>query len=75
MTFSEAKLGHGVAWNNIRRGDIFFMDQINHVGIYLGNGLFLHDSPNSPTGGVGISNVNEAHWANLNDRLVRRIVG
>lgn len=59
VTYSEVNLGRGINWNNIKHGDIFFMDNVNHVGIYLGGGYFLNDSPNSPTGGVGVSNLDD----------------
>ena len=82
-TYTEIKLGTGVSWANIRRGDIFFMDNVGHVGMYLGNGLFLHDSPHSSTGGVGINNLSDVNdspalhgqtWAQISDKIVRRIV-
>lgn len=85
VTYSEVNLGRGINWNNIKRGDIFFMDNVDHVGIYLGGGYFLHDSPNSPTGGVGVSNLDDVvdrwnlvykdSWRNISDDIVRRVVG
>lgn len=66
----------------MRRGDIFFMDDLGHVGIYLGNDLFLHDSPSSSTGGVGINALSQVNpnydgktWNQISDHIVRRIVG
>ena len=61
------------------------MDNVDHVGIYLGDGYFLHDSPNSPTGGVCVSNLDDVvdrwnlvykdSWRNISDNIVRRVVG
>lgn len=82
-TYTEIKYGTSVAWNNMKRGDIFFMDNCGHVGIYLGGGYFLHDSPRSSTGGVGINNLSDVNpspilggktWAQIADHTVRRLV-
>ncbi|BAP85216.1 NLP/P60 protein [Paucilactobacillus hokkaidonensis JCM 18461] len=79
-TYTEIKLGTAVSWSDMKRGDIFFMDNCGHVGIYLGNGLFLHDSPNSSTGGVGINSLSDMNkemgktWAQIADGSVRRII-
>lgn len=84
VTYSQTSLGQGVPWSNIRRGDIFFMDHIGHVGIYLGGQYFLHDSPSSPTGGVGVSRLSDVvdrddrayavPWYDIVDGVVRRLV-
>ncbi|TVV30707.1 hypothetical protein FOZ71_04675 [Weissella cibaria] len=84
VTYSQTSLGQGVPWSNIRRGDIFFMDHIGHVGIYLGGQYFLHDSPSSPTGGVGVSRLSDVvdrddrayavTWYDIVDGVVRRLV-
>lgn len=53
------------------RGDTIFFDTYKkngHVGIYLGDGTFLHDGT---TGGVQISNL---YWTKTSNGLVRRIV-
>ncbi|MYV17058.1 C40 family peptidase [Furfurilactobacillus milii] len=76
-TYSEKDEGIAVDWSNMRRGDIFFFaydgDYYDHVGMYLGNNLFLHDSPSSPTGGVGISSIT-GFWAEIANHVVRRVV-
>ncbi|UIF28892.1 hypothetical protein KB236_10225 [Levilactobacillus brevis] len=45
------------------------------MAIYLGNKLFLHDSPSADTGGVGIFSLNDPHWKPRFNHNVRRIVG
>lgn len=56
------------------------MDNIGHEGIYLGGGYFLHDSPNSSTGGVGVNQLSDVRpntnttWKQLTDNVNRRIV-
>ncbi|MGY3744278.1 GW dipeptide domain-containing protein [Oenococcus kitaharae] len=83
VTWSLAEEGRPVSWDSMKRGDIFLMDEYNHIGIYLGGGYFLHDSPNSPTGGVGISNLSDIvnpdnfpyTWEGIRDNCIRRIVG
>lgn len=79
-TYSLIHMGRKVKASNMKRGDIFFFNDRDegkncHVAIYLGNHLFLHDSPSSDTGGVGISSLNDPHWKIRFNHSVRRIVG
>ncbi|WP_143462311.1 C40 family peptidase [Levilactobacillus enshiensis] len=79
-TQSLIHMGRRVSAKNMKRGDIFFFNDkdegVNcHVAIYLGNRLFLHDSPSADTGGVGISSLNDSHWKTRFNGSVRRIVG
>ncbi|WP_407884064.1 C40 family peptidase, partial [Furfurilactobacillus curtus] len=78
-TWTLEGYGTPVDWSQLRRGDIFFMDDVNHVGIYLGDGYFIHDSPNSSTGGVGINRLTDqvpdlGTWEEIADNINRRIV-
>lgn len=79
VTWSLITLGSPVNRNNIARGDLIFFANCNHVGVYLGDGWFIHDSPNSDTGGVGINNFSEynpdhkATWGQLLDPQIRRV--
>jgi cell wall-associated NlpC family hydrolase len=48
---NQSKFGKFVSRNNLKKGDLIFFDTskrrkgyVNHVGIYLGNGKFIHAS-------------------------------
>ncbi|TPR39829.1 NlpC/P60 family protein [Apilactobacillus micheneri] len=78
-TFSLRNMGKPVNYKHMKRGDIFFFNDKSegsfcHVGFYLGNGLFMHDSPSADTGGVGISSLKDPHWSSRFNHTVRRIV-
>lgn len=79
-TNSLIHVGRKVKASGMKRGDIFFFtdkdEGVNcHVAIYLGNKLFLHDSPNADTRGVGVSSLNDPHWTVRFNGHVRRIIG
>jgi len=47
----QARVGQFISFNNLQRGDMMFFDthkrrtgKVTHVGIYLGNGNFIHAS-------------------------------
>lgn len=50
-------------WNKLNVGDLVFFKirthSISHVGVYLGNGKFVHASASS---GVMISDLNDQYW-------------
>ena len=61
---NQAKYGKHIARNNLKKGDLIFFDTsrhrkgyVNHVGIYLGNGKFIHAS--SAQKKVTISNLSK----------------
>jgi len=61
----QAKVGRYVSKRNLIKGDlVFFRDKksygVKHVGIYLGNGRFIHDS--STTMQVKINSLNEPYY-------------
>ena len=79
-TYSLIHMGRKIKAKHMKRGDIFFFndkDEGNncHVAMYLGNRLFIHDSPSSDTGGVGISSLQDPHWKMRFNGIVRRLVG
>lgn len=69
--------GSYVARTDLQPGDLVFFrvgssSSIGHVGIYVGDGKFIHNSP-SNKGGVGISPMTSGYWK---DRYVtgRRVL-
>jgi cell wall-associated NlpC family hydrolase len=59
--------GSYVARSDLQPGDLVFFrvgssTAIGHVGIYLGNGQFIHNSP-SNKGGVGITSMTSGYWS------------
>jgi cell wall-associated NlpC family hydrolase len=63
-TRSQLKAGVPVASKSLRVGDLVFFDQegkkFSHVGIYIGNGRFVH----APSSGkhVRIDSLNQRYW-------------
>lgn len=63
--------GTAVSKSNLKKGDLVFFGTsskytINHVGIYMGNGQFIHNSPSSD--GIQINNLNSGYWE---DRYIK----
>jgi cell wall-associated NlpC family hydrolase len=59
----QYQVGKEVAKNSLRKGDLVFFRSrrgINHVGIYLENGQFIHSASNGKT--VIISHLEEDYW-------------
>lgn len=59
---AQAKQGKYVAKSNLKAGDLVFFSvakkgQINHVGIYIGNGQFIHNTIGSKFNGLLISKL------------------
>ena len=63
----QIKMGTSVSKENLKAGDIVFFagtytSGISHVGIYAGNGQFIH-SPNSRST-ISYSDLTSGYWAN-----------
>lgn len=63
----QSKVGTKVSWNNLQPGDLVFFDtvdgngkNVDHVGIYIGNGQMIHAS--SGQGKVVTANINTDYW-------------
>lgn len=61
---AQAKVGTYIPRNQLQPGDLVFFSvstpgQINHVGIYIGNGQFINNLPNK---GVVVGNFNSSYW-------------
>ncbi|MFA9398956.1 MAG: C40 family peptidase [Clostridiaceae bacterium] len=64
--------GMAVSKSNLQAGDlVFFYNDIGHVGLYIGNGNFIHASTSST--GVIVSNLNSDYYLR-NYAGARRIV-
>lgn len=72
----QKSAGSAVSKSNLKKGDLVFFGTekkgtINHVGIYIGSGRFIHNSPTFD--GVGTSTLTSGYWA---DRYIsaRRVL-
>ncbi|GAA5644701.1 murein DD-endopeptidase MepS/Murein LD-carboxypeptidase [Vibrio proteolyticus] len=62
-TWSQAKYGKEIEYDNARTGDLVFFRTsrtTRHVGVYLGNKQFMHASTSK---GVIISRLDNPYWA------------
>jgi peptidoglycan DL-endopeptidase CwlO len=41
-TFAQFERGRHVSRRRLRPGDLVFFDRLNHVGLYVGHGRFIH---------------------------------
>jgi len=60
-THYQVKRGKDIARNQLQTGDLVFFrnGRVNHVGIYLEDGKFMHSSTRS---GVRISSMSNGYW-------------
>jgi len=75
----QAKVGRYVAYNNLERGDMVFFDtkkrrsgKVTHVGIYLGNGNFIHASSGAKK--IVIYNFNKKNFYKKRFLWGRRVI-
>ncbi|MFC4601027.1 C40 family peptidase [Cohnella hongkongensis] len=59
---AQSKQGVYVAKSNLKKGDLVFFSvskpgTVNHVGIYIGNGQFIHNTTGSGVNGVIVSKL------------------
>ncbi|WP_268822013.1 C40 family peptidase [Paenibacillus tarimensis] len=65
-TKDQKRQGFAVSKKNLRKGDLVFFDtnnngSINHVGIYMGGGKFIHNAPS--VDGIAINEINSGWWS------------
>ncbi|WP_281885582.1 C40 family peptidase [Paenibacillus sp. YYML68] len=67
---AQAKKGTTVSRKSLRKGDLLYFyvpgrfksnKIVGHVGIYIGNQVMIHSSP-QPKDGVQLTNINKAYW-------------
>jgi cell wall-associated NlpC family hydrolase len=63
ISVDMAAVGRSVQIPNLESGDLVFFatkgKTINHVGLYVGNGAFIHSSTSK---GVMISSISDPYW-------------
>jgi len=75
----QARVGQYISYNNLRKGDLVFFDthkkktgKVTHVGIYLGNGNFIHASSGAKK--IVIFNFNNKKFYKNRFLWARRVV-
>ena len=76
---NQARVGQKVAYNELKKGDLVFFDterrktgKVNHVGIYLEDGKFIHASSGNKK--VVITNFEKRRWYKSRFLWGRRLV-
>ncbi|WP_386693671.1 NlpC/P60 family protein [Lonepinella sp. MS14435] len=59
-TSEQKYVGKRIQKNELKQGDLVFFRKNRHVGVYMGNGRFMHSSSSQ---GVTISSLSEDYWA------------
>ena len=64
-TRTQKSEGTAVSKSNLKKGDLVFFatsgTSINHVGIYIGSGQFIHNTPSKD--GLSINTLNSGYWS------------
>ncbi len=75
----QARVGQYISYNNLKKGDMVFFDtkkrrsgKVSHVGIYLGNGNFIHASSGAKK--IVIFNFNEKQFYKKRFLWGRRVI-
>ena len=59
-TSEQQHVGKRINKSELQQGDLVFFRKNRHVGVYIGNGKFMHASSSQ---GVTISSLNERYWS------------
>lgn len=59
-TAGQRHVGRSISKSDLRPGDLVFFRKNNHVGVYIGNGKFVHASSSR---GVTTSSLSERYWS------------
>lgn len=60
-SYSQAAQGTAVSKSDLQPGDLVVFSGASHVGIYVGNGQFIHAA--NPSEGVRYDSINSGYWA------------
>jgi cell wall-associated NlpC family hydrolase len=65
VSTDQAEVGQEVDWSDLKPGDRLYFDmkragRVNHCGIYIGNGYFIHASSNQ--GKVGVDSLFKSNY-------------
>ncbi len=71
-SYADFDLGSKVSRESLRSGDLVFFDGVGHVGMYIGNGRFIH-APHTGTD-VEIDSLNDSWYASTYDGARRLVV-
>lgn len=69
-TAEQRYSGRSISKSDLRPGDLVFFRKNNHVGVYIGNGKFVHASSSR---GVTTSSLSESYWTR-NYTQSRRVI-
>lgn len=59
-TTGQRNVGKSISKSELRPGDLVFFRKNSHVGVYIGNGKFVHSSSSQ---GVTTSTLSDSYWS------------